>query len=147
MASQPLPKPGLVGDFSPTSVVPSSPTYTGPRLVGEKLQLILSTPLVLFMYKTARFFWFFAFFSSSFNIQKEWSYNLRPIPDFKQNQPKASWCKIVLNKSLSFFSNATLIRDTNQLLYQKCRRTFEIVRSARACQSRSSDQSVNRFYI
>ena len=35
VASQLLQKAGLVGEFSPTTVVPSPPKKTGPRLVGD----------------------------------------------------------------------------------------------------------------
>ena len=35
MASQLLQKAGLVGEFSPTTVVPSPPKKTGPRQVGD----------------------------------------------------------------------------------------------------------------
>ena len=35
-------------------------------------------------------------FWSYYKIQKEWSYNLRPVPDLnKKIYIKASWCKIV----------------------------------------------------
>ena len=45
VASQPLPKAELVGDFSLPSVVPSSPTNTDPRLVGEKTPTDISPGL------------------------------------------------------------------------------------------------------
>ena len=53
MACQPLPNEGLVGGFSPTTVVPSSPpSYRPARLVGEKTPTDLSHPFGNVIYKT-----------------------------------------------------------------------------------------------
>ena len=97
VASQLLQKAGLVGEFSPTTVVPSPPqknrAATSWRFFSNWYKPLLCVWLEIFLRCSGPFsFRFFAIFAmktklfwSSYKIQKDWPYNLRPIPEIWKN--------------------------------------------------------------